>query len=282
MGRVIGEITGSNAMARTGQRIATAQADSARTQYDRSVADRNEAMRLAAPSSPAEILAAEKALKIQTQNLDRQSALYDALDPAILEASTQALKLLRGEDSSALDPVRKNRAQQRQKLLNSLREQLGPGAETSTAGIQALTQFDLETDNLISGTQQSTLNNLFGMGSAGAAGRGNLGNSAQTLQSIFGDNANRRVNAFTGMSGGVAASGQGLVNTAGSQFTGEMLGRQATSQFNGGLLNTAIMAGTSYALGGKKGLTDNLVKDTASSTMSNAMYSRGGSNLLSA
>lgn len=96
----------------------------------------------------------------QQKNLDRQTQLISQLDPTIIEASQQALKLLRGESSSTLAPIQAQRDTQRQQLLSSLREQLGPGAETSTAGMQALNQFDQQTNSLMSQQQQSALGTL--------------------------------------------------------------------------------------------------------------------------
>jgi hypothetical protein len=105
----------------------------------------------------------DRDIETQSKNLSRQEQLISQLDPTIIEASQQALKLLRGESSSTLAPIQNQRNMQRQKLLSQLREQLGPGAETSTAGIQALTRFDSETNNLMAGQQQAALSNLGGL-----------------------------------------------------------------------------------------------------------------------
>jgi hypothetical protein len=102
----------------------------------------------------------DKDIERQEKNLARQEKLISEIDPTVIEASQQALKLLRGEQAASLGPLKNQRAQQRQKLLNTLREQLGPGAETSTAGIQALTRFDAETDSLFSNAQQSAIAGL--------------------------------------------------------------------------------------------------------------------------
>lgn len=105
----------------------------------------------------------DKAMGLQEKNLSRQEQLVSQIDPTIIEASQQALRLLRGEQSSTLNPLKAQRDQQRQKVVNMLREQLGPGAETSTAGIQALTRFDSETSNIMAGAQQQALSGLGGV-----------------------------------------------------------------------------------------------------------------------
>lgn len=96
----------------------------------------------------------------QEKNLSRQEQMLQAIDPTVMEASQQALRLLRGETSSTLAPLQRQRDMQRQKLISSLREQLGPGAETSTAGIQALTRFDSESGSMFASAQQQALGNL--------------------------------------------------------------------------------------------------------------------------
>jgi len=201
----------------------------------------------------------DKDISNQERNLARQEQLISQIDPTIIEASQQALKLLRGEQSSALNPLKNQRDQQRQRLLNSLREQLGPGAETSTAGIQALTKFDSETDSLFAGAQQQALSNLGGVSSQFSAQRPDMFREIMG-RSQFGQNqyqlgANQ---AQFGM--GLAQMGfQGaqLMNQAaapafqsqGSQFTTDTLRGQNAKAFGESLFK----AGTSAAIGGMGG-----------------------------
>jgi hypothetical protein len=112
------------------------------------------------PATTAGLLQLDKDLANQEKNLVRQEQLIAQIDPTVIEASQQALRLLKGERSSALGPAEQQRSQQRQKLLNNLRERLGPGAETSTAGLQALNRFDSETSQFLAGQQQSALAGL--------------------------------------------------------------------------------------------------------------------------
>ena len=122
------------------QAAAMAQQQAAQAAYDETAGIVN-------PATTAGLLAFDRDIKNQEKNLSRQEQLISQLDPTIIEASQQALRLLRGESSSTLAPIQAQRDQQRQKLMNSLRQQLGPGAESSTAGIQALTRFDAETNH---------------------------------------------------------------------------------------------------------------------------------------
>lgn len=191
-------------------------------------------------NDPRALNEAFSAINAQKQNVSRQQELFQSLDPAIMEASQQALQLLRGEESKALGPLRQQRQTQRQALLDRLREQLGPGAETSTAGIQALNQFDQQTDSLVSGAQQQTLGQIFGIAQTGAQGRSALNQGASTLgglagqaSSIQAQNANTRLGAAGLRQQGVNSlvnAQQGLASGSGSQFVEAQLGAQGRLQ----------------------------------------------------
>lgn len=165
----------------------------------------------------------EKDLNLQDKNLSRQEQLISQIDPTIIEASQQALKLLRGEQSSTLAPMQNQRALQRTKLVNSLREQLGPGAETSTAGIQALTKFDSETNNLISGQQQSAIQLLGNTAGQFNGVRPNMG-QAIAQRSGYGQGAS---NLLMQQASFLNSASQPLAQNAGAPYVGDvMLGKQ--------------------------------------------------------
>lgn len=176
----------------------------------------------------------------QERNLSRQEQLISQIDPTVIEASQQALRLLRGEESSTLAPLKNQRATQRQKLVSMLREQLGPGAETSTAGIQALTRFDAETDNIFAGAQQQALSNLGGLSSQFTSQRPDIAKEIALL-SGYGQNQNQlRMNQANNIAnlgyqrlGALQAPGQAYAGTAGAGFVKDLIqGQQNTSRTN--------------------------------------------------
>lgn len=161
MGSVVGEVTGANKRAaRAAQGAATEQAGIAKNQYNFQSALSNEIEK--AMNDPQALARLESGFQAQERQLARQEELMNAINPALKEAALQAAGLLRGEDAQALAPLRRQRERQRQTLLNSLRSQLGPGAETSSAGLNALNRFDAETDSILGGAQQQTLSGLLG------------------------------------------------------------------------------------------------------------------------
>lgn len=275
-GDFIGDITGANAAARAAGDAAKAREAELRTAVgmgreglkntqrrgDQATSDALGFTRRAldAANSPEELRALTGSLQQQETALGRQADLFASIDPAIMEASNQALSILRGEDSAQSTGVAKRRDRERQKLVDRLREQLGPGAETSTAGMQALNQFDAQTETL----QQDTLGSLFGMAQQGAQGRGALNQSTANLANIggmFGSRANRLSNAqFTGgqlMANTRLGAGQlerggfsdlmnaqsGLAAGAGSEHVEGQLRAQAKNQF----INDRIQAGENMA-----------------------------------
>lgn len=264
----IGEITGSNRVAEASMQAAKAQerAQSSAVAFAaeglsdaREVSkamNRNIDSAIADATSPQELNALMASLQQQATAVDRQAELFKSLDPAIMEASQQALSILRGDTSAQSSGIARRRAGDREKLVARLREQLGPGAETSTAGIQALSKFDSETEDL----QQNSLGQLFGMAQAGAQGRSAMNQGTANLANIggmFGARGNRLAQTQLQGAGMQMNAGnlvqnaqntkinaqQGLAAASGSQFVGEQLRGQAQNQF----VNDRIQAGEQMA-----------------------------------
>lgn len=187
----------------------------------------------------------------QDKNLARQEQMIAQIDPTVLEASQQALKLLRGESSSTLAPIQNQRATERQKLVNQLRAQLGPGAETSTAGIQALTRFDAQTSQLMSSAQQGALAQL-------GATAGQFNSIRPNLSNEYGMQANlsgRKLGSQEGIMNANFRSAEqrrqdyaNVIGSAGAQHTAGLM----QGQYQQGLGNQIMGMGMGM-LGGSMG-----------------------------
>lgn len=246
------QVEGSRRAGRAAQKGAQASAAESARQFNIQQDRADQALALA--SSPQEMQALQQSLEMQQTSIDKQASLFNALDPAVMAASENALQLLQGQEAKALAPLRKNRERQRDKLMNRLREQLGPGAETSTAGIQALNQFDAQTDEVLSGAQQQSLGQLFGMASSGAANRGALNQGIGQMANIgqgFGNIAARKSNAVLGGSSNLGTAGRSMVDTAGSQFLGQQFQGQNMAQLGGKFAEAGIqsMADSDFSFG---------------------------------
>lgn len=207
--------------------------------------DRETAVGMSTPS-PQEMAQISKQLNMSMQSLNSQLAsiakdeeLLHAVDPALKQAGVQAYQLLKGEEAAALAPIRAERARQRQSLESSLRDQLGSGYATSTAGIQALNQFDQDTAGTLQNAQQQTLQSFLGLSASirpdvsGKLGRA-FGGASQIgavglagLQNVAG----RKVAAFTGS----PISYQNLLGTAGADQVGNLANAQALGNLFGNL-----------------------------------------------
>lgn len=182
--------------------------------------------------SVQELNALSQGLEVQQRNIAQQEKLMASIDPTLMEASQQALRLLRGESASSLDPLNNQRAQQRQQLQNSLRAQgLGDG---SSAALNALNKFDSESAMLSNQAQQQQLGTLLG---TTLNSRVDLGNSAGQLANLgqgFGNIGARNANLLAGVGttrlGALSGAGQQLIGNAGAQFTGAVLQNQARAQ----------------------------------------------------
>lgn len=98
-----------------------------------------------------------------------QEAYLKSFDPVFQKAGSEALALLQGKEAAVLAPIRRQRQIQREQLKGRLRQQLGSGFETSTAGFQALNQFDQQTNDMETMAQQNTLNQFMGYANQGLA-----------------------------------------------------------------------------------------------------------------
>lgn len=234
--------------AKYGQRAALAQLQAAQKNY-RNVDE------ITGKATTQSLISMDRALQFQERNLSRKEELAKQIDPTVLEASKQALALMRGEESKTLAPIKQQRQFQREKLLNSLREQLGPGAETSTAGIQALTRFDSETNSLLAGQQQQALQGLgqsFGMFSSFQP---NIGAEAGALGGL----AEGRAGLMFGRADRLNAAANPLYQSAGAPFTGGVLRAQSNQAMGsalmslGGQLGGAAISGLMGGMGGLGG-----------------------------
>jgi len=238
LGGAVSPIFGGNDSAQAAQGASLAQMEMAKRVW-------KEQSKLINANTVQGLASFDRDIKNQEKNLSRQEALISQIDPTIIEASQQALKLLRGEESSTLAPIKNQRNLQRQKLLNTLREQLGPGAETSTAGIQALTRFDSETNNLMSGQQQSALSQLGGLSSQFSSQRPDMFREVMGLSAL---NQGKTALGFQ-QSDALFRARQPMLGTAGGQFAGQAV-QGAQSSAWGNKLFEAGVQGATAAMGG--------------------------------
>lgn len=227
-----------------GAQVAGAQGRIAEAQLAEARRTRELALEAAEPS-PEELAQMNRAVELNEQDIARKTKLLESSDPAIIESGRQALRLLQGEEARTLDPIKRRRQEQRDRLNDRLRAQLGSGFQNSSAGIQAISRFDQETDSLLAQEQDRSLGRLLGVaertsqqqGLAGSVGR------AGTLANLFGGPSRRRV---------AAIQGTPITPFAGAQFAGELQQARNIQGLIGGVTGAATTAVTLGSLLGPR------------------------------
>jgi hypothetical protein len=228
-----------------GAKAAKAKGSIAQQQEAQAAAERQAVISAAAPSV-GELQAAEKQMQVADRAIARQEELLNAVDPSLIEAGKQALGLLKGEDVKSLDPLKRNRDRQRALLQNQLRERLGAGYETSSAGSEALNRFDQQTSETLAGAQEQTLGRLLGVAAGVRPDQGQLvglGGVGLGTQTMF---QNRLLNATAGA--------PSLVDTVGGKQKGQAAKFGNIADIGGGIASIAGKAAGAIAGGGLSGI----------------------------
>lgn len=222
-------------------------------QQRRIVAQGNVGAKLA-EATPQELAALDRSMTSSLGQLDREERLLAAIDPAIMEASQQALKILRGETAGVTSALNNQRGAQRQKLVNQLREQYGPGAELSSLGQKALQQFDMESNSLFQQSQSNALGQVFGIASSDFGGRTQRAiGGLQAVGEGYGNIQTRRLNANNAILGALSGSAPAVINSAGAgAVQGQLLGSGLAS-LGGNIMNTGLSLFGAGAKGGIPG-----------------------------
>ena len=204
--------------------------------------------------TPSQLASFEKSLQMQEANVRRSERLVDAIDPALLEAGKQATELLQGKEASVLGPMKNQRQMQRQQLIDTLRQQMGPGAETSQAGLNALAKFDAETSTQLGNAQATYTNMLLNTSLsakpnlAGEIGAYNtLGQSLVNAQQTPGLQRAQIRGQFNGLMSGAQ---QAKVGAAGGEFSGDMLRARQGMQLSSALLQGGMSLAGGMMTGG--------------------------------
>lgn len=236
VGGLWNDISGTTAMAEAQQNAANATLAQQR-------ADREQALKFAAPSDQ-EMQLLEQAISVNSQDIARKQKLLDSADPAFIEAGKQALALMTGAEATTLNPLKNQIARQRKAVENTLAAQLGPDYATSSAGLQALSAFDAQAADTLANQQNQTLGqfmNWTGMSQQYGNQQNNIAN-AGSLAAQRGNIGVRQANAIQGFQ----------IDPALSQ-----VGNIAQAQGYQDMFNTAVGGGMAYfgAGGGKAGMT---------------------------
>ena len=222
---------------------------------------------------PSQQAAIDKAMAYQQQNIQRQQTLVDSIDPALLDAGKQMQQLLNGQSAPVIKNFLDQRNLQKQQMLDGLRQQMGPGAETSSMGQNMLMKFDQETANMQNSIQQQYLDKVSNLAIGGGQTLSDVMGKASTTLAGLGDQLGQiglnQANILNGGTAAMNASQQAVVNAAGgeqkaNQLIGQGIQQAGSTVMLGGLMNNmqapaaganAKSATLGSAMGGSTGLT---------------------------
>lgn len=257
------------------QRMAQAQQDAAGRYQSFTTGQLGTALSKFDEMTPQQLAASQEAIHGQEANIQKQESLVSSIDPMLMEAGKQATQLLQGKAAPVLNQMKAQRADQRTQLLDNLRSQLGPGAETSTAGQQALQKFDMETSTQLNGAQQSYLGQMSGMLNQGLQTRPNMAGQYGALDTL-GQSLTRPALERAGISQSfmpaVGSSFGQSIQSAGAPYMQQLLMAQNRQQVAGsvGKIGGSILGG---AFGGPGGAA---AGGSAGGSMSPSLNSAGG------
>jgi hypothetical protein len=231
---ITGAVISSNKASKAQGKAANAQLQAAREQMTAQEIARENAVQAAAPSAgelariDRLIKSNEQGLEMSLSELNRNMEILNTLDPAIKEAGSQALNLLRGQEAKVLGPLREERTRQRRELENQLAARLGGGWRTSSAGIEAMNKFDSATSGTLLTAQQGALTNLGNFMAQQSAARPNTVGQMQDIWrtdqagqgaaiSAMRNIKNAQTAAWTG---NAPTAGAALISNAGAPFAG--------------------------------------------------------------
>lgn len=246
--------------ARTGaqaaQNAASAQQAQSQKQWDYEVAIQQQAVTTAAPSPEQLLNLSNQYANIsnfyanQQVNMQRNMELLNSNMPALQQAGIQAYQLMTGKDAAMLKPLQAQQQLQRNQLENSLRDKLGSGYATSSAGMEALSSFDQKAQMETATAQQNALGMMLQTTLADNPNMVNLSNSIYNTGAGMSATALNSANQIKqtqigALQGSMPKSGQGLVATAGSPWVGAGMQSQTYSGYGnmiGGWLAGAGMS----------------------------------------
>ena len=201
--------------------------------------------------------------KSQLQYLQKQ--ITETYGDNIIGLGKQLYDQISGQDSGVVKSASDSIARKRSQLEQSLIAKMGPGALTSTAGAQALNNFDMQSDQYLSNLRQDSvgqiIKNIGGLQGGQSQSVSDATRINQNLSGLLGQIQKtqdvfqqRQTNAALGVVSYAGAEHvQGLQEAKGRQATGTQLAefgtKIATSGIGGAASGAAKAKNTTFSAG---------------------------------
>lgn len=210
--------------------------------------------------------------------LERTQKTLNAIDPNIMESANQLHSLMTGGESASLNPLKSQRARERQSLESNLRNTMGAGYMSSTAGQQALAQHDQQTDEMMTTARFGAMNQMAALGQSQAGTSATVGGSMRATGGLLASMGNEYMGQNSSMVNRQIAAINATPTTpyAGAASTGQYLQGGQQAQFGQQLLNTGATMGM---MGMAKQMPNTLGEGTSYTTGLSGGYVPGRANL---
>lgn len=226
---------------------ANAQSQIAMAQLQMQQQSRDLAMSIAGPST--------NELMLQQQNLDqlgqynmyqqdqlqKATQMLDAIHPGIMESSRQIANLMSGGSNPLLEPTQRQISGGRDQLQSNITEQMGYGGGLTTAGMSAMSNYNMNADQQLNQARFGLMQGYGQMGSTLLSQQnslmGGINNNAALSSSMRGQ-ALSTENQFKARQIG-AVEATPMTPYAGAQYTGQALIGQYQMGVSSGLMNSA-------------------------------------------
>lgn len=177
--------------------------------------------------------AAHTAAQSQLTTLGNQ--ITQTYGPNILQLGQQLHDQLSGVDSGVVQSASTNIQRQRQQLQQSLVNTMGPGALTSSAGIAALNNFDLQSTSYLTQLRQNSIGTITQGLSSLQGGESSAVGSINSINSNLTGMLNQIQGTQAGFQTRQYQAAENQVATAGAQYVGAAQGAQVAQSAFGGL-----------------------------------------------
>lgn len=232
MASAIGSTWGAFGQEEQGRISADAQGSAAMAQRAEAQKMNSQLQAQAAPTA-MELATMNTQLQAANTQLQRQQKIYDAMDPALLESGKQALALMQGQNAATIQPMLAQREVQRQQLMQQLQTQLGPGFAASSAGQQALANFDMQTNTMQAQLQQQAIQTLGTYGTQVAQSEQTGYMSGQQAAGLFGNVMGQQNTLQQRQLGATQVGEMAMMGTAGAPYVGTIANAKNKAGFYG-------------------------------------------------
>lgn len=229
---------------------------------------------LANAVTPEQMATHSAAISQQEKVVQRQEQLAQNINPALIQAGSNLNEVLKGGSSPQSAAFQSQRQNARTQLIDQLKGQYGAGAETSSAGQQALQRFDQDTQSQLANLNNSYIQQLSGISLNGMSQTTQSGNSvAANLQNIgaadpMAENAKDRATLAMNFSQQAGEANKAVINAAGAGQVAAGIQSQA---------NQSIISGFGQAAGGIAGyLNSNSSSNLTPGASTNTISDMGG------